>query len=302
VLVAPFHLAYRPTADEVAQAAGDPSRLRLAIWAGSGWAPLTCSVDPAAPLLMCDDTQAGEFAVLVASANEGPSETALPNGRFYAEANGFSGVGSTGFSVIDDDGAAMWTAFQSLGGVDQLGYPVSERFMYGGFITQAFQKAALQWRPDVGPGQAVPVNVFDDLNLHGSDAWLQSDYQIPPEPAGGDNPSMSWDDLVAEHLALLDAYPALGAYYDNDPDGLNHFGLPESVQNDGNLVVARMQRGMLEMWLVDEPWGPAGTVIAGNAGDLAKDAGLWPLSALAPQPAPTTGGDNTGLNPGSTGD
>lgn len=30
------------------------------------------------------------------------------------------------------------------------------------------------------------------------------------------------------------------------------------------------------------PWAAAGTVVAGNGGDLAKEAGLWPAGAVTP--------------------
>jgi hypothetical protein len=208
----------------------------------------------------------------------------LANGHFYGEANGFSGAGSIGFSVIDDDAAGFWSEFQRFGGVEQLGYPVSGRFMYHGFLTQVFQRVALQWEPALGA--AVRVNVFDDLNQRGSDTWLQRMYQVPLAPTGTADLGMSWDDVVARHMALLDTYPPIHAFYAADADGLEHFGLPIAVQDYGALVVVRTQRALLQLWTVDQPWGGAGTVVAGNAGDLAKEAGLWPLHALAPEPAP----------------
>ena len=71
----------------------------------------------------------------------------------------------------------MWTEFQRLGGVERVGYPITNRFLYKGFLTQVFQRLALQWRPELG--QVVPINVFDELNQHGSDAWLASANQVP---------------------------------------------------------------------------------------------------------------------------
>jgi hypothetical protein len=64
------------------------------------------------------------------------------------------------------------------------------------------------------------------------------------------------------------------------------FGLPLSVKDYGSFVSVRLQRATLQLWLVDTAWAPAGSVVVGNAGDLAKEAGLWPLSALAPEARP----------------
>jgi hypothetical protein len=109
---------------------------------------------------------------------------------------------------------------------------------------------------------------------------------VPLAPTAAADLGMSWEDVIALHMALLDAYPAIHAFYDADPDGIEHYGLPVAVQAYDSLVVVRTQRAILQLWTVDQPWGAAGTVIAGNAGDLAKEAGLWPLNALAPEPGP----------------
>src|SRR5207302_9711031 len=113
----------------------------------------------------------GQVVVLVQTpGNGGTLAMDLPYGHLYKQAYRFSGAGADGFSVLDDDAAALWTEFQRLGGVDELGYPVSQRFLFRGLITQAFQRAALQWSPD--PGAAVRLNLLDELSQHGSDAWL----------------------------------------------------------------------------------------------------------------------------------
>lgn len=54
------------------------------------------------------------------------------------------------------------------------------------------------------------------------------------------------------------------------------------MKDYGPMVVARLQRGTLQLWEVDMPWAAAGTVVAGNGGDLAKEAGLWPAGAVTP--------------------
>jgi hypothetical protein len=91
--------------------------------------------------------------------------------------------------------------------------------------------------------------------------------------------------VVSRHEALLDGYPALRAFYDTDPDRLDHYGLPLSVADYGPLVSVRLQRATIQLWTVDVPWAAAGTVVLGNSGDLAKEVGLWSSDALIPRPA-----------------
>ena len=66
-------------------------------------------------------------------------ELNLPRGRFYTQASGDSS-GRLGFPVIDDNRGNFWAEFQRIGGPQVVGYPISRRFTYGGFETQAFQK------------------------------------------------------------------------------------------------------------------------------------------------------------------
>ena len=79
----------------------------------------------------------------------------VPNGHFYSEASG-SGV-TSGYAITDDDGVRLYSDFLSLGGVSQLGYPVSQRFILGGLVTQATQKDILQWQPSTGRVNSVGV-------------------------------------------------------------------------------------------------------------------------------------------------
>jgi len=68
---------------------------------------------------------------------------------------------------------------------------VSGRFLYRGFVTQVFQKLALQWQPDLG--QAVPVNVFDELTGRTMPWDLIEDYGVyeGPSPTKEDAPAVS---------------------------------------------------------------------------------------------------------------
>jgi hypothetical protein len=273
-LTSPISLEYRLSAAEINQAGGDVDRLKVAYWTGDTWAALACS--PSATAVECTSPHLSLFALLVAPPASDILDSSLPNGWFYKQANGFNGGGDAGFSVVDDSDASMWTEFQRLGGVDRLGYPISQRFQFGGYVTQAFQRVALEWQPD--SGHADTVTIMDALSARGTDGWLESARQVPPAVARADvQPD---GDAV-----LLDAYPSLRGLYDADPDPMTDYGLPVAVKQYGSLVSVRLQRGVLQLWTLDEPWAEAGTVIAGNAGDLAKEAGLWPMNALVPSPA-----------------
>src|SRR5205823_5325541 len=98
----------------------------------------------------------------------------IASGHFFSQTGGGTGKG---YAVTDADGIGFWSAFQQLGGVDVVGYPVSQRFMHGGFVTQAMQKAVFQWRPE--SKSVAFVNVFDDLGAAGKDDFLLNARQTP---------------------------------------------------------------------------------------------------------------------------
>ncbi len=210
----------------------------------------------------------------------------IPEGWFYTETNGFPlGTSPMGFPIVDDAQAQFWSAFQRHGGVARLGYPVSQRFLWKGYLTQATQKAVLQWRPDK---QDVDfVNVFDDLSSAGKDDWLLNFRSIPrPLPSDYDA-GLSWPRVVAHRLDLLRGHPALYARYAATGDSLDLYGLPTSrVVDVGPMYVVRLQRAVLQQWKVDEPWARAGEVTVANGGDVAKDAGIFPWQKLRPGAPP----------------
>jgi hypothetical protein len=224
------------------------------------------------------------FALVIAPPAAEPLDSPLSNGWFYKEANGFDGAGQSGFAVTDDSDASMWSEFERLGGVDRLGYPISQRFLYGGLVTQAFQRAALQWQPDLA--QAARVKILEDLGTRGNDAWLDQVRHIPPQPDPRSDAGLSLDELFAVHHQLLDAYPPLRDFFDADNDPLSTYGLPVSVKEYGHLVSVRLERATLAIYTSDAPGVATGNVVVGNTGDLARDVGLWPLTALVPGLAP----------------
>ena len=101
----------------------------------------------------------------------------IPGGWFYTQTGGDTPDPLDGYAVVDDPQALFWTAFVELGGVQAVGYPVTQRFVWDGFVTQVFQKAAFQWRADTGRVEF--INVFDDLSRLGFDGALEARL-IPP--------------------------------------------------------------------------------------------------------------------------
>jgi hypothetical protein len=59
--------------------------------------------------------------------------------------------------------ADLWTAFELADGVEALGYPVSRRFEWDGFVAQAFSKQiVLRWNPDSEQADALTIDDLPD--------------------------------------------------------------------------------------------------------------------------------------------
>ena len=227
--------------------------------------------------------EGGEYLLRVGSVQKRPADYDIGHGHFYTQTNGRKDS-LTGFDVSDDDGVPLWTSFQSLGGTDVLGYPVSRRFEMDGFVVQAFQKAVLQWRPDQKAFDF--LNTFDVLHDRGKDGWLQVYRQTPPPADTAADAGLPFDKVMLRHLAILDkAPPALKAQFLADSDWLDHYGLPVALQETQNSVVVRAQRAALQYWKEAVPWAAKGSVTVANGGDLAKEAGVFPWLAVTPENA-----------------
>jgi hypothetical protein len=91
-----------------------------------------------------------------------------------------TGVGPArwrGFTVLDDERGNFWTEFRRFGGVDVLGYPVSQPYHYPvgsreGYWYQAFERGVLQYHPE--SGRADMANVFEQ--------FTEAD-PCPPDPS-----------------------------------------------------------------------------------------------------------------------
>jgi len=227
--------------------------------------------------------QAGTYVLRTGTrAAPGPDYN-IAGGHFFTQTNGRQDS-TSGFAVTDADSIPFWTTFQALGGVDVLGYPVTRRFELDGFQVQGFQKTVLQWHPD--QHTFAFLNTFDVLHDRGRDDWLAVYRQTPRPQDTAPDAGLAWDQVVARHLALLDKVPpALKQRFLDDAQWLDHYGLPVSAQDFSNSVVVRAQRATLQYWTEAVPWAAKGSVSVANAGDLAKEAGLFPWLAVTPDNA-----------------
>ncbi|MCY3749695.1 MAG: WD40 repeat domain-containing protein [Chloroflexi bacterium] len=195
----------------------------------------------------------------------GPADFPLHQGFFYMQTGG-EGLG---YAVRDEPGAAIWTAYQDLGGYEVLGYPVSQSWRDGPFTFQAFQRALLQAAPD---GNVRPANIYDVLSAAGHDPWLQTAKGVP---AAALLPPESGP------LARLDALmvaPEIEDFWRQAPDALDRFGLPLGYASAADGGVLRAQRAVLRL--------SGGKVRLAPAGDHFKQAGMIPAPNMLPMAPP----------------
>ena len=238
--------------------------------------------------------------VQASPALETPADAAydydIPNGHFFTQTNGLPlGVSATGFSITNADGIPFWDAFQKFGGQYVVGYPVTRRFVYDGFVTQAMQKMVFQWRPDTK--EVWFLNTFDALHDKGKDDWLLNFRQTPKPFDTAPDTGLTWDQVQKRHLSFLDQNDAIKKVYNSDPQPIDHYGLPVAYADMGNSFVIRAQRATFQYWKENVPWAEKGSVTVANGGDLAKESALWPDAAVVPEqpgtqpiafPAPTS--------------
>ena len=206
----------------------------------------------------------------------------IPNGHFFTQTTG----GPTGYSVVDDEHAPFWSEFQRLGGVQAVGYPISRRFLWNGFLCQVMQRVVFQWRPDLGEVQF--VNTFDLFTVAGQDDHLFSTRSVPrPLPPEFDA-GRPFAEVVQARLALLDDNAAIKAAYNGvvgNPVTMN--GLPTSRVTDmGNHYALRTQRVVIQQWKEDVPWAAAGQATVALGGSIAVELGLFPPEVVEAESTP----------------
>ncbi len=221
------------------------------------------------------------IAPVAAAAQEKELDYGTVGGHFYTQTNGYPlGANPAGFEITDEDGVPFWSEFQRLGGVDVLGYPISQRFSWDGFICQATQRAILQWDPVAKRVQL--VNTLDLLSDRGHDAWLTAEAFIPAPGGLPPDPKGEFQTIFERRLAQLSSAQPISDFYRSNKLSLKLYGAPVSTpQRIGDFVAVRFQRNVLYHRAGDEQ------VIAGLAGDLAKRAGLIPKTAAQPQSPPS---------------
>jgi lipoprotein-anchoring transpeptidase ErfK/SrfK len=219
---------------------------------------------------------ASTFLPLTAEA--APPEYETVGGYFFGEAAGQEG---TGFNISDADQLGFWQTFREMGGADQLGFPISRRFLWRGRPTQVFQRAVLQYEPL--EKRVVSINLLDLMHDAGRDGWLKTAGSVPTQINLPGETGKAWDEIVAGRQSLLESQPALKDAYFAVLDPIAVYGLPTSpVEDMGTHYAIRTQRGVLQLWKQDVPWASAGTVTAALVGELARDSGLFDLGAKDP--------------------
>lgn len=209
------------------------------------------------------------------------ADYAIQGGWFYTQANGQGGgPNEPGYAVTNDNNIPFFDTYTQAG-VTTYGYPASPRFAFQGFTDQIMQKAVFQSQG----GNVNFLNVMDVLHTNGKDDWLLSTYQTPPPEDTSPDNGLDFSSVQARHQTFLDSSAVLKAAYFAAHDPLRLYGLPlthPTPEFNGQALVVRCQRAVLQLWLFDEPWARAGSVTIANGGDILKASGLISASALAP--------------------
>ena len=210
--------------------------------------------------------------------------TPISNGCLFANTGGDTPDPNDGYAVTNADGVPMWDFVREQRAED-IGYPISQRWLDGPFTLQAFQKVILQWDParqrmNFLNTLDVLANRFPDIELPNVPA-----HQVLPEDAGAD-----FATVIQNHLEILDRNPVIKARFLSEPDWLNLYGLPiryEEREIDGNpqgLQLLRAQRAVFAVWNVPAPGTTSGEVVLQNLPDKIKQLGnvVVPDHAEAP--------------------
>jgi len=245
----------------------------------------------------------------------------VPGGWFYSQESRLSTDSPPyrGYTVVDDGDASFWTEFRRYGGVQVLGYPVSQRYRYPtdtGYLSQAFQRGILQWHPD--EGRAEMANVMDQFTEQGLDDQLEIAGIPKPQPQ---DPSLSFANDAERRMGWLTEPRFLARYFfdpvaqvpfDAQEQAWDFFGLPQTTADrpvylrekaNGKYgaplylpyIAQRFQKSGLELFLADVPLDP--TIVPGDGkngciaitavGRLARRLGAGKIiPSIATQPLP----------------
>jgi sortase (surface protein transpeptidase) len=205
----------------------------------------------------------------------------VPNGHFFTQTAAAGQDSLMGFDISNDGGIPLWDEYKRLGGIRSLGYPASRRFVWNEWVAQVVQRGILVWHPD--DGRAELANVMDDLSESGYDGWLRENQGIPAPFDVHEEAGLSFDAIKERRLRFLDGNPAVKQRFLAEHAWQDLYGLPVSFDESDQAWVLRTQRAVFQYWKVDVAWARKGTVTIANGGDLAKEAGLLPQDAVAPE-------------------
>jgi hypothetical protein len=215
-----------------------------------------------------------------------------PTGTFFTQTNGRDpGATPLGFGVRDTtDGPALYSEFERFGGVDELGYPIAQQATFKGFAIQITQRAVLQWVPNAEgtDGQAVRLNVMDELASSGYDDYLYTQLQVPKTFSNEGDEGLSYGEVQERHLKFLDNNLLTKRAYLETPNAISEYGLPTAYEEFEDVYVVRTQRAVLQLWKVSRPWAQAGEITIMGAGELLKDVSLVAASEGNAPPVPVT--------------
>ncbi len=111
-----------------------------------------------------------------------PLNWPLADGHFFKETAEYRyQYCDAGFAVTNAGGIPFWETLERLG-VENIGYPISHRFISEGFITQEFEKATFQWQTNRGIFRLEDYG--DPLVIRTEKAVLQWREDVPWAKAG----------------------------------------------------------------------------------------------------------------------
>lgn len=88
-----------------------------------------------------------------------PPDYAVTDGWFFSQGS----TGASGYTVTNADNVPFWDVFRDGNGQLTLGYPVSDRYLWQGYVLQSFQTGLLAWHPRLGQVYQLPM--FDEEAL-----------------------------------------------------------------------------------------------------------------------------------------
>lgn len=256
-----------------------PSRrrfLQLAVKlpvAAAGAAVLGRIADRFAPILP-EKRQTSFFTPEYAHAIEG-FEQALEDGKGNEYGRFFTQTGNKvdkGFVVMNtpDGKYRFWDAYKRFGGVDVLGYPISDITEIDGFVYLPCQGGILQVNPNEGSPDGIVLGnaaeILADIEKANPEFAAQLRQEgVPAHEEGSFSPE--------QRLTWIDDPLILQAYDKRGGSAINGFPTSHSVKV-GPFEPQRYQRVILQLWLDRVPGGPTpGTVVSILSGDLLKRGG-----------------------------